>query len=116
MPPPAPAAPAEPDAFDTSNFAPWPAEPAPPDAAAPGESPLDMPYVQAGLFGVPGNAERLLERLRDADLPAVGKPLRSRGRSYTRVLAGPFMTTGERDEAQRMIRQMGLTDAIPVRR
>ncbi len=63
-----------------------------------------------------GNADRLIVRLKAADLPAVGKPMRLNGKPATRVLAGPFAAAGERDAALRKIRGMGLGDAAPVAR
>ena len=89
-----------------------------PTADRPAASPtaLDKPFVQAGIFGVPANAEKLLARLRADGIAAEGKVLARGGRQLTRVVAGPFGTRTERDEAQRRIRAMGLKDAVPVRR
>ncbi|MEM9060349.1 MAG: SPOR domain-containing protein [Pseudomonadota bacterium] len=79
-------------------------------------STLKLPFVQAGIFGVQSNANKLLARIKAKDLPAVGKTFTSKGRTLTRVLAGPFQTVAERNAALRAIRQMGLKDAAPVRR
>lgn len=79
-------------------------------------SQLKLPYVQAGIFGVQENATKLIQRIKKQDLPAEGRTLRSKGRTLTRVLAGPFQTVAERDAALRAIRRMGLKDAAPVRR
>jgi cell division protein FtsN len=74
------------------------------------------PYVQAGLFAVPGNAERLVRRLEQAGLPALARPARLATGPATRVLSGPFATAAERDAARRRIQSMGLADAVPVAR
>ncbi len=80
------------------------------------KSTLKLPYIQAGIFGVPDNAKKLIRRIESKNLPAVGRSLRSKGKKLTRVLAGPFLTTSERSAALRTIRKMGLKDAAPVRR
>ncbi|MEO1494301.1 MAG: SPOR domain-containing protein [Pseudomonadota bacterium] len=79
-------------------------------------SPLSRPFVQAGIFGVAQNAQKLISRLQSADIPAVGKPIRYRGQSATRVLAGPFQTSADRRAAQQVLRRFGINDAVPVRR
>ncbi len=79
-------------------------------------SPLRLPFVQAGVFGVASNATKLVNRLKAKGIPAQGRKIRSGGRTLTKVLAGPFQTTAERSAAQRTIRQMGMKDAVPVRR
>lgn len=78
--------------------------------------PLLLPFIQAGIFGVDGNATRLIGRLEAADLPAIGKRLTLNGKPATRVLAGPFETRAKRDAALRAIRELGLKDATPVAR
>ena len=85
-------------------------------AATASTSSLRLPFVQAGVFGVPENASRLIRRIEAKDLPAEGRTLRSKGRKLTRVLVGPFQTVAQRDSALRTIRGMGLRDATPVRR
>lgn len=79
-------------------------------------SPLRQPYVQAGVFGVASNADKLVKRLKRKGYPAKGVKVKSGGRTLTRVLAGPFQSTAERNRAQREIRKMGMKDAVPVRR
>lgn len=79
-------------------------------------SPLRLPYIQAGIFGVEGNATKLIRRMKAADLPAFSREIRSRGKKLTKVLAGPFQSSAERQAALRKIRNMGLRDATPVRR
>ena len=90
-------------------------EPAKP-AATKATSPLRLPFVQAGIFGDPGNARRLIRRIEKKNLPALGREIRLKGKKATKVLAGPFQTTSERNAALRTIRAMGLKDAAPVRR
>ena len=85
-------------------------------ATAATTSPLKLPFIQAGIFGVEENATKLIRRIKGKDMPAVGRALRSKGKKLTRVLAGPFQTVAERNAALRKIRAMGLKDAAPVRR
>ncbi|MEM1297816.1 MAG: SPOR domain-containing protein [Pseudomonadota bacterium] len=79
-------------------------------------SKLRQPFVQAGVFGVPENARRLVSRLKKRGIPARGKTVTSGGRKLTRVLAGPFSSIAARNKAQATIRKMGMADAVPVRR
>lgn len=91
----------------------------PPTAAKPAvatPSTLKRPFVQAGVFGVAGNAKALVEKLADRGYPAVARTITSGGRTLTRVLAGPFATIPDRDAAQNAIRKMGMRDAAPVKR
>lgn len=74
------------------------------------------PYVQAGIFGVKENADRLIRKIKNAGFPALGKPLTSKGRELTRVISGPYESKAERDAALVAIRKMGPKDATPVRR
>jgi cell division septation protein DedD len=90
------------------------ADAAPASAQTPAPGTLAQPYVQAGLFAVEDNAERLIRRIRDEGLPAVGEAVRLATGPATRVLAGPFATAAERDAARRRIQAMGLRDAVPV--
>lgn len=102
-PKPKPAAPAKPKA-----------DPKPERSAA--RSTLRLPFVQAGIFGVKANADKLVRRIKNKNIPAEGKTFRSKGKTFTRVIAGPFRTSAERSAALREIRRMGLKDAAPVRR
>ncbi len=79
-------------------------------------SPLTRPFVQAGIFSVAKNAQKLISQLQSAEIPAVGKPMRFRGQSMTRVLAGPFRTSADRRAAQQFLKRFGIRDAVPVRR
>lgn len=74
------------------------------------------PFVQAGIFGVKENADRLIRKIKNAGFPALGKPLTSNGRQLTRVISGPYQSKAERDAALGAIRKMGPKDATPVRR
>ena len=67
------------------------------------------------MFGQPGNAARLVERLRAAELPATGLPLTVGERQVTRVLVGPYRTIAERDTALETVRTLGPADATPTR-
>ncbi|MEM7746236.1 MAG: SPOR domain-containing protein [Pseudomonadota bacterium] len=77
---------------------------------------LKRPFVQAGTFGVATNASKLIDRLAAMQIPALTRSESVGGRTLTRVLAGPFDSLTARDDAQRKIRGLGLTDAVPVRR
>ena len=72
-------------------------------------------FIQAGVFGQPGNAARLVEKLRAADLPVEELPLIVDGRQFTRVLVGPYRTIAERITALETIRALGPADAAPTR-
>jgi len=79
-------------------------------------SALDRPFIQAGIFAVSENARRLVRRIREAGYPAEGKPMTFNGREALRVVAGPFATAAERGAALDAIRNLGPSDAVPVRR
>ena len=72
-------------------------------------------FIQAGVFGQPENATRLVAKLRAADLPVSERPLTAGERQLTRVLVGPFQTEAERDTALESVREIGPADAAPVR-
>ena len=110
---PEPAKKAEPAATKPKPVAAADPKPAKPKPAA--ASKLRQPFIQAGVFGVADNARRLVNRLKKRGIPAVGKPVRG-NKKLTRVLAGPFASTAQRNRAQATIRKMGMSDAVPVRR
>lgn len=95
---------------------PAPSEPAPQITAAVTESELDRPFIQAGLFGVESNAARLIKVIEEAGFPAQGKLETYGERLLTRVIAGPFQTQADLDQALRTIRRIGPSDALPVAR
>ncbi|MGR3715680.1 MAG: SPOR domain-containing protein [Thermohalobaculum sp.] len=72
-------------------------------------------FIQAGVFGQPEIAARLVEKLRAADLPASELPLTLGERQLTRVLVGPYRTIAERDSALETVRKLGPADATPAR-
>lgn len=74
-----------------------------------------LPYIQAGIFGEPGNAERLVALLRENGLPAEARPLAAGERTLVRVLVGPFGTSADRDAALTAVRAIGPADATPVK-
>ncbi|MGF1503109.1 MAG: SPOR domain-containing protein [Paracoccaceae bacterium] len=92
-----------------------PTDPAPEEPTEAVASELNLPFIQAGIFGVQANAERLIRTIREAGLPAEGRPLTLNGRTLTRVVSGPYATSSERQAALRTIRRIGPNDALPVR-
>ena len=64
----------------------------------------------------PSNATKLIARLKKQGIPATARTFQSNGKQLSRVIAGPFNDRAARDKAQRVIRGMGLKDAVPVRR
>ena len=72
-------------------------------------------FIQAGVFGQPEDAARLVEKLRAADLPVNELPLTLGERQLTRVLVGPYQTIAERDSALETVRKLGPADATPAR-
>ncbi|MEM7056539.1 MAG: SPOR domain-containing protein [Pseudomonadota bacterium] len=86
-------------------------------APAPQEaSPLRRPFLAAGVFGVRSNATNLIARLKSKGIPAKSNKVNSGGKTLTRVVAGPFQNTNERNRARRELRKLGVRDAVPVRR
>ncbi|QPH54629.1 SPOR domain-containing protein [Pontivivens ytuae] len=78
---------------------------APAPAAAP-----DTPFMQVGMFGVPGNAEALVERLQAEGLAARALP----AGSLTRVVVGPAESDAELAETRQRLRELGFSDAIAI--
>jgi hypothetical protein len=89
-----------------------PAEPVP---EVSGEITDGRHFIQAGIFGQPENAARLMEKLRAANLPVVELPLILSGRPLTRVLIGPYQTVAERSTALEIVRRLGPADAVFIR-
>lgn len=81
-------------------------------AAASGGVADGLPFIQAGIFGDPANAARLVGRLRAAGLPASERPT---ARGLTRVVIGPYRNVAERNRALETVRKIGPADAMPVR-
>ena len=79
------------------------------------KSKLTRPFVQAGLFGVESNAKRLIKKLKAQGIPARSKRLTSGEKTYLRVLAGPFRNKASLEKAQKTLRKMGMSDALPVK-
>ena len=85
-------------------------------AAAAAEPARRQLYINAGMFGDPGNARRAHARLREAGLPASTAQMRSTsGRVLTRVRAGPFTSAAEANAAMAQVQLLGL-DAAPAQR
>lgn len=69
-------------------------------------------YVQAGMFGVPGNAQTAAQRLSSMGLPVRMAQVARGGRSYTLVMAGPFGSAQELQTGLKRTRQAGFGDAF----
>ncbi|MEL6575556.1 MAG: SPOR domain-containing protein [Pseudomonadota bacterium] len=95
--------------------------PAPaPEAEAPApdaeESALARPFVQAGVFSVEGNAQRVVATLRSAGHGGRISNVTLQSGPAFRVVAGPFTSRADRQDAIRVLRNLGIADAAPTRR
>ncbi|MEI4488428.1 SPOR domain-containing protein [Frigidibacter sp. MR17.14] len=93
------------------------ATPAPPATAAPaaaGEK-IQRTFVQMGIFSVEANAETAAKQIKATGLSAEVRKSESQGKSFWRVLAGPFTTTAERDAAIAKVKSLGYRDAYAVK-
>ncbi len=79
------------------------------EAPSPTAAP-DTPFMQVGMFGVPGNAEALVERLRAEGLAAQALP----AGSLTRVVVGPARSDAELAETRARLRELGFSDALAI--
>lgn len=68
-------------------------------------------YVQVGSYAEAGNAGRAIRQLQALGLPVAKSPLRSGGRQLQVVLAGPFASSAEAQQALRAARGAGFRDA-----
>ena len=82
---------------------------------APGDITDGRHFIQAGVFGEPENATRLVNKLRAAKLPAKEMPLILGERQFTRVVIGPYQTVAGRNAALDIVRRVGPADAALVR-
>lgn len=90
------------------------------DAAAPyqpgpairlaGEQPALQFFVQVGAYIERGNAERMLERIRQVAQNARLAPGESNGQAVYRVQVGPFTSVENSDEMVRALEQLGLNE------
>lgn len=85
-----------------------PAEPVAPRAASAG----GRIYVQIGTFGVPSNADGAASRLQAAGLPVARSKITSKGKAMQIVMAGPFASAAEAQQALRLARGAGFGDAF----
>lgn len=69
-------------------------------------------YVQIGTFGVPSNADGASSRLKAAGLPVARSKITSKGKAMQIVLAGPFASAAEAQQALRLARGAGFGDAF----
>jgi cell division septation protein DedD len=95
--------------------APTPENKSAPALEAPGDITDGRRFIQAGVFGEPENAAKLVNKLREAKLPAKEMPLTLGERQFTRVVIGPYQTVAERNAALNIVRTVGPADATFVR-
>ncbi|WP_435257955.1 SPOR domain-containing protein [Thioclava sp. FR2] len=69
-------------------------------------------YVQVGTFGQPSNADGAAARLRGAGLPVAKAKTTKAGKALQIVLAGPFASSAEAQEALKAARRAGFADAF----
>lgn len=69
-------------------------------------------YVQVGTFGVIGNADAAVARLRALGLPVRIGDYTKRGKTYRIVLAGPFADAGQLQAGLTSARRAGFVDAF----
>ncbi|MEL6768596.1 MAG: SPOR domain-containing protein [Pseudomonadota bacterium] len=103
---------AEPERAETP--APQPVEEGPAEASA--EPALARPFVQAGVFSVEGNARRVITTLRTAGHGGRISNVTLQSGPAFRVVAGPFTSRADRQDAIRVLRNLGIADAAPTRR
>ncbi|WP_242500554.1 SPOR domain-containing protein [Tropicimonas sp. IMCC6043] len=78
-------------------------------------SKLEEPYVQIGIFSLEANANDTATALRqNGVVPHVYKQ-ESSGKSFWRVVAGPSNSKVDRAALIKKVKEMGFTDAYPVR-
>src|SRR5690606_36805085 len=84
----------------------------PPNATLPTVAASNDLYIQAGAFSDPGNAERLVARLRAAGLgPAFVRKQQVNGRTLYRVRLGSVPSVAEFDRMIEELKGVGITDA-----
>ncbi|MDF1669049.1 MAG: SPOR domain-containing protein [Roseovarius sp.] len=69
-------------------------------------------YVQAGMFGDMGNAQRAAQRLANAGLPTKLGKRKQNGKIHGVVVTGPFTSQGQLNAALQKVRGMGFGDAF----
>jgi rare lipoprotein A len=80
----------------------------------PQASSLDRPFVQIGIFSVEQNAINSRNRMQAAGMSADIRRGRVGDNLFWRVVVGPAMSTGERTQILRQVREMGFADAYAV--
>jgi cell division septation protein DedD len=68
-------------------------------------------YVQLGMFGVPDNATRSAQRMSQTGYPTRIGTLNRGGKTYRLVMAGPFASRADAQQALTVARRIGFTDA-----
>jgi len=68
-------------------------------------------YVNAGLYAVPGNANRAYSKLESAGLPVFTEVIATKDGQRTRIRVGPYPTRAKADAAAKKIRALKL-DAV----
>ena len=100
-------------AEDEAPAAPPEPSEAPPEPEA---GSLERPYIQIGIFSREENAEGAANQMRDGGMVPTVREETTQGRTSWRVIVGPARTESERATLLEKVRELGFTDAYPVRR
>ncbi|MEI4473503.1 SPOR domain-containing protein [Frigidibacter sp. MR17.24] len=85
-------------------------------ATAPVAGALKRAYVQIGIFSVEANAGRARKQMQDAGLTAETRRDESQGKTFWRVVTGPFASEADRSAAIAKVKSLGYPDAYAVSR
>ncbi len=85
-----------------------------PDVITPRSSSLPKPFIQVGIFGVEGNANRTATMMRDAGMVPTILTETIHEKPFYRVIVGPATNSAERGNLLAKIKEVGFTDAYPV--
>lgn len=93
------------------------AAPAPtPAAAKPQSTATGGSYVQIGIFGVKGNAERAAQQMRSAGMVPTVLEESTSGKTFWRVVVGPAQSRSESTTLLNKVKETGFSDAYIVKR
>lgn len=98
----------------TATTAPDPSPPAPVASVTPPASPLAKPYIQIGIFSVFANADGTADRLRAKGVEPTVLTQTSKGKTFQRVIVGPFRDSADRAAVLNTVKSLGFPDAYYV--